>query len=227
MAAESEPSSSSIELVESTKPERKIESGIIYLSTIPPTMNVKTIRQFFSKFGQTGNIFLKPNRINRPLVLTPWTSKKSMYYFTEGWIEFKNKKIAKRVASSLHNTQVGGKRRHKYYDSLWNIKYLHKLDTRFTCRNLFRWIHLNERLAHEKATHDQRMRAEIAQVKRETNHYVKSVETSKRLKRLETRIRKEGKSGKIHRRLRFVKSRLKMFYFEFILITLYSSLVTK
>uniref|UniRef100_T1IYM0 Activator of basal transcription 1 n=1 Tax=Strigamia maritima TaxID=126957 RepID=T1IYM0_STRMM len=177
MAAESEPSSSSIELVESTKPERKIESGIIYLSTIPPTMNVKTIRQFFSKFGQTGNIFLKPN---------PRTSKKSMYYFTEGWIEFKNKKIAKRVASSLHNTQVGGKRRHKYYDSLWNIKYLHK----------FRWIHLNERLAHEKATHDQRMRAEIAQVKRETNHYVKSVETSKRLKRLETRIKKEGKEWK-------------------------------
>lgn len=27
--------------------------------------------------------------------------------FTEGWIEFKDKKIAKRVASSLNNTIIG------------------------------------------------------------------------------------------------------------------------
>ena len=28
--------------------------------------------------------------------------------FSEGWVEFKNKKVAKSVAASLNNTQIGG-----------------------------------------------------------------------------------------------------------------------
>lgn len=47
----------------------------------------------------------------------------------------------------------------------------------------FKWAHLNERLAYEKAVHQQRMRTEIAQVKRETNYFIESVEKSKKLKR--------------------------------------------
>ena len=44
--------------------------------------------------------------------------------FTEGWVEFKSKKIAKFVAESLNSNPVGGKRRSKAHDELWNIKYL-------------------------------------------------------------------------------------------------------
>jgi len=105
-------------------------------------------------------------------------------FFTEGWVEFKNKKVAKKVAVCLNNTQVGGKRRYEYYDSLWNIKYLHR----------FRWVHLNERLAYEKAVHQQRMRTEIAQVKRETNNYIARVEKGKKLEKLEKTIKKAGKT---------------------------------
>lgn len=44
--------------------------------------------------------------------------------YTEGWVEFKSKSAAKRIASSLNGTQVGGKRRSMAYDSLWGMKYL-------------------------------------------------------------------------------------------------------
>ena len=44
--------------------------------------------------------------------------------FTEGWIEFKSKKVAKSVAATLNCNPVGGKRRSKAHDELWNIKYL-------------------------------------------------------------------------------------------------------
>ena len=46
-------------------------------------------------------------------ILVPFTAKKPQrgkrIIFAEGWIEFKKKQIAKRVAQCLNNTQVGGR----------------------------------------------------------------------------------------------------------------------
>ncbi len=101
--------------------------------------------------------------------------------FTEGWVEFTNKKLAKKVALSLNNTQIGGKRRSRWFDEIWNIKYLPK----------FKWGHLNERLAYERAVHQQRMRAEISQVKKESNFYIQNVEKNERLKKVEKKLKKK------------------------------------
>ena len=46
--------------------------------------------------------------------------------FTEGWIEFTSKRVAKNVAENLNNTNVGGSKRSKAHDVIWNIKYLSK-----------------------------------------------------------------------------------------------------
>ena len=100
-------------------------------------------------------------------------SKKPPLHFSEGWIEFKSKKVAKMVCHSLNNTQVGGKKSSKFYDYMWNIKYLPR----------FKWIHLSERLAYERAVHRQKMRAEIAQAKKEANFFAKTIERNKKLKR--------------------------------------------
>lgn len=42
--------------------------------------------------------------------------------FTEGWVEFRDKRVAKRVAASLHNTPMGTRKRQHFYSDLWNIK---------------------------------------------------------------------------------------------------------
>lgn len=42
--------------------------------------------------------------------------------FTEGWVEFRDKRVAKRVAASLHNSPMGTRKRQKYYSDLWSIK---------------------------------------------------------------------------------------------------------
>ena len=49
------------------------------------------------------------------------------------------------------------------------------------CR--FKWTHLSERLAYEKAVHHQRLRTEISQAKREADFFKSNVEKSKRLAR--------------------------------------------
>lgn len=66
--------------------------------------------------------------------------------FTEGWVEFDDKAIAKSVAAGLNGQQIGGKRRSAYHFDLWCMKYLPK----------FKWDHLTEEIAYEK------VRAELA-----------------------------------------------------------------
>lgn len=61
-------------------------------------------------------------------------NKKERY--TEGWVEFAKKSIAKRVAMSLNNTPVGGKKRGFNASDLWNMKYLSK----------FKWADLTEQM---------------------------------------------------------------------------------
>ena len=47
----------------------------------------------------------------------------------------------------------------------------------------FKWSHLTERLAYEKAVHQQKMRNEISQAKREAEFFKSNVEKAKRNKK--------------------------------------------
>ncbi|CAG2249769.1 ABT1 [Mytilus edulis] len=104
--------------------------------------------------------------------------------FTEGWVEFEDKKVAKSVATKLNSKQIGGKKKSRWYDEMWTLKYLHR----------FKWGHLNERLAYERAVHKQRMRTEIAQVKREANFYIQNAEKSRTIKHIKERKLKRGET---------------------------------
>ncbi|XP_039276120.1 activator of basal transcription 1 [Nilaparvata lugens] len=97
--------------------------------------------------------------------------KKHSAHFTEGWVEFLSKRVAKEVAANLNNQQISSQKKSRYYDHIWNIKYLPR----------FKWIHLSERLEYERAVYKQRMRAEIAQVKREASNFAQNVEISEKL----------------------------------------------
>jgi ESF2/ABP1 family protein len=46
--------------------------------------------------------------------------------FTEGWVEFKSKRAAKYVAEILNNNKISTRKKHRYYDHVWSIKYLPK-----------------------------------------------------------------------------------------------------
>ena len=70
-------------------------------------------------FNRVGRVFLQPDKHDRKL-----GKFNKDRVFTEGWVEFKSKKVAKSVAANLNCNPVGGKRRSKAHDELWNIKYL-------------------------------------------------------------------------------------------------------
>lgn len=143
--------------------EKKKKPGVIYLSSVPDGMNVTQTTAFFSEFGRVGRVFLQPDKTDKQ-------KGKFNRVFSEGWVEFLSKKVARMTAERLNCQPVGGKRKSKTYDQTWNIKYLPR----------FKWVHLSERLAYEAAVRQQRLRTEISQVKREAEHFKSSVESGKR-----------------------------------------------
>ncbi|XP_076246648.1 activator of basal transcription 1 [Calliopsis andreniformis] len=157
----------------SPKPKKR-KRGIVYLSSIPKYMNIAKIRELFSVYGTVGRIYLQleenESKHGEKLKKRKQGCSKS---FTEGWVEFESKKVAKYVASTLNNTQISTRKKSKFYDVIWNVKYLPR----------FKWIHLSERIAYERAVRKQRLRAEIAQAKREANFFSHNVDRSRKLRR--------------------------------------------
>jgi ESF2/ABP1 family protein len=103
-------------------------------------------------------------------------------------VEFKDKHVAKQIASSLNTQPIGGKG--FYAEDLWTLKYLPR----------FKWQNLTERIALEKASRDQRMRAEMAQAKRENAAYVENAEKASRMEHAQERLKGKGvevEDGKI------------------------------
>ncbi|XP_045621610.1 activator of basal transcription 1-like isoform X2 [Procambarus clarkii] len=167
------------------KPVKRRKPGIVYLSTIPPNMNVTKIREYFGRFGELDRVFLHAAENAKTQGEKGKTKKhtKSLH-FTEGWIEFKSKRKAKHVHLFLNNQPVGGKKRNPYYDMLWNIKYLPR----------FKWAYLKQRLEYEREVHRQRMGAEISQVRRETDHFIRASEINEMKKKKAVKAQKLKKN---------------------------------
>lgn len=102
--------------------------GIVYLSYIPFGLNVNRLRQLLSEYGQVERIYLEREKLSKEAEEKAKKKAKKSYNcrFVEGWVEFKKKSAAKAVADMLNGKQIGGKRRTKFYDQIWSIKYLHR-----------------------------------------------------------------------------------------------------
>ncbi|XP_076891457.1 pre-rRNA-processing protein ESF2-like [Bidens hawaiensis] len=156
--------------------------GVCYLSRIPPRMDPLKLRQILSQYGEIERIYLTPEdptaHVHR---------KKAGGFrgqgFTEGWVEFTNKSVAKRVASMLNGEQIGGRKKSSFYYDLWNIKYLSK----------FKWDHLTEEIAYKNATREQKLALELSAAKKERDFYLAKVDQSRALSSIDERLKKKRK----------------------------------
>ncbi|KAJ1916326.1 RNA-binding ATPase activator esf2 [Mycoemilia scoparia] len=152
------------------------KTGILYMSRVPPFMKPQKIRHMLEKYGEIDRIYLVPEDEKA------WKRRKKYggnkkRNFVEGWIEFKNKRIAKAVAQMLNNKPMGGKKGNFYYDDLWTLKYLPK----------FKWHNLTDQLQFEKAVREQKLRTEMSLAKKEAEEYMVNVEKAKTIKGIESK----------------------------------------
>ncbi|KAF8979348.1 RNA-binding ATPase activator esf2 [Entomortierella lignicola] len=159
------------------------KTGIVYLSKIPPFMKPVKLRHLLGQFGELGRVYLAPEDAKVAARRKKYGGNKKQN-FTEGWVEFLDKNVAKQVAKSLNTTIIGGNKNSYYHDDMWNIKYLPK----------FKWDHLTERIAYENASRAQRLQAEISQAKRENKYILNNIEKSKMIKNMEEKKAAKRKS---------------------------------
>lgn len=164
-----------------TYSENLEKRGVIYMSRIPPFMKPNKARTLFEQYGLVTRIYLAEEdaQIRRRRKCNGGNGSKQ---FTEGWIEFGDKKIAKSVAESLNNSTMGGLKSHFYHDDIWNLKYLKN----------FKWDYLTEKFAYERRVRENKLKASMMQAKRSNAEFVELVEKGKQQKYVELRKRKHG-----------------------------------
>ncbi|KAF8818517.1 putative pre-rRna-processing protein [Cardiosporidium cionae] len=149
--------------------EKREKRGVIYITSIPPYMGISKLRHYMEQFGDIGRIYLTPE--------DPVTYRKrrrakgcKKIKYVDGWIEFQDRKLAKKVAEALNGQSIGGKKCHNFWrDDIWNIRYIPK----------FKWHNLTEHSVYKSFVRQERLRTQLSQVHRENQFYVDQVNKHK------------------------------------------------
>jgi ESF2/ABP1 family protein len=172
--------------------EKLRKRGVVYVARIPPRMTPTKIKALLGEHGEVTRVYLVEEdaavRRKRRKLHGGNGSKR----YTEGWVEFASKQVAKHVAASLNASAITHYKRSPHYGDLWSLKYLRG----------FKWSHLTEKVAYERRVREQRLRLETMQARRDTVAYKQLVETGKKLDKIEGRKRRReerqgGTSGGI------------------------------
>lgn len=125
------------------------KTGLIYLSRIPPGMGPSKVKHILSSYGDIGRIYLvaaDSSSNNSRSRDNPSKHKHRPHRFTEGWIEFLDKRVARHTAELLNARSIGdvsisrGSKKNggtkKWKDDVWTMKYLPR----------FKWNMLSEQV---------------------------------------------------------------------------------
>ncbi|KAI4946045.1 RNA-binding ATPase activator esf2 [Alternaria rosae] len=160
---------------------KKDKSGVIYLSRVPPFMKPAVMRSLLTPYGAVGRIFLTPeDSTSRTQRLRNGGTRRKL--FLDGWVEFLHKRDAKFVAENLNAQTMGGKKRGRWHDEVWNIRYLSGV----------KWHNLVEQIQNENAERAARLRFEISQGKKENKAFLENVERGKMASGIEATRRRRG-----------------------------------
>lgn len=123
---------------------KRPKSGIVYLSRLPPRIEITALRQLLSATGSVGRIWFRPHA--------------SSQNFRDGWVEYKRRKDAKKTVELLNATPMRGKRRKgRWSEDLWSMKYLKG----------FQWSDLSREVFGVQREKDLRVREEVMVGRRE------------------------------------------------------------
>ncbi|WWC69720.1 uncharacterized protein I206_103663 [Kwoniella pini CBS 10737] len=153
------------------KKSKDLTPGIVYISRLPPGMTPQKVRHLMGRWGEIGKVYAQ--RRDTPSGYNPNTNQKKQKHqsanYSEAWVEFLDKTVAKTVSSMLNAQVIGGKKGDKWRDDIWTMKYL----------SGFKWEMLGEQMAYERQAHQARLRTEITRSKAEQSEYLKNVELAR------------------------------------------------
>lgn len=161
--------------------EKVRRSGVVYLSSVPPYMKPEKIKYLLGKIGTVQRMHLveEDPSITRRRAMNGGSRKKK---YVEGWVEFEDKRDAKKCAAMLNGQIVGGKKSGFFHDILWNMKYLKG----------FKWGDLTEKLTLEKRLRADRLKAEFAKNRKADEKYLENVSRAAKHKMIQQKRQKKS-----------------------------------
>ncbi|CAE7217555.1 SRPK1 [Symbiodinium necroappetens] len=156
--------------------------GVVHLASIPLCMGIQKLRHMMEQFGDIGRVYLAPEEKFRQQSRKRAGGSRKLRY-TEGWVEFMDRRVARRVAESLNATTIGGKKRHNFFrDDMWNLRYLPG----------FKWHMLKEGTIYNQQVRKARLQQRMSQAQRENSHYLESVEKARTREKVAARRAAKG-----------------------------------
>eukprot|EP00183_Erythrolobus_madagascarensis_P000405 CAMPEP_0185848496 /NCGR_PEP_ID=MMETSP1354-20130828/3348_1 /TAXON_ID=708628 /ORGANISM="Erythrolobus madagascarensis, Strain CCMP3276" /LENGTH=265 /DNA_ID=CAMNT_0028548899 /DNA_START=1 /DNA_END=798 /DNA_ORIENTATION=+ len=156
--------------------------GVVFVGRLPPRFGPNQLRSLLQKHADVLRIYLAPvdNRDEAGGANRKAKNKKkpkSSASYSHGWVEFREKRDAKKVATLLNNAPMGGNRRTRYYGDLWNLRYLKG----------FSWNDLSEESAQAKRQRSYAIRKEMSAAAKERDFYLSRVDQAKALESMRAR----------------------------------------
>jgi len=167
--------------------EKLKRRGVVYIARIPPAMGPAKVKSLMEDFGEVTRVYLVEEDASERKRRRRAGGNGSKRYL-EGWVEFSERWVAKRVGLSVNNTPITNNKRSKHYGDRWNVKFLRK----------FQWSHLTEKVAYERRMREQKLTMEMLQAKKENAAYASLVEAGRKIDKIEQkRKRKAEKNGEL------------------------------
>ena len=162
--------------------EKQAARGVVHLSRVPPRMTPRSLRALLSQFGRVLHVHLRKESAEKRSQRRRETGISARRY-TDGWVEFEDKKVARSVAASLNGTPIGGRRRCYYAQDLWVMEYLPG----------FTWDDLQDNFDRERENRGQRLKLAISRAKHENEAFLENLELSKRKLKEREWLQKHGR----------------------------------
>ena len=150
--------------------KKQNKKGVIYISSVPFGCTSLQLKKIFNEFGMVTNVHLEAAKSNdgkKKKIRNKWTE------FCEGWVEFKDKKIAKQVVEILNETKIPKKyvKNRLARNHIWNMKYLKG----------FGWHHLSEYKQTIRTLQRKKYEIKIADAHRQTAYFESQVRKAKEM----------------------------------------------
>lgn len=158
--------------------KKVLKRGVVFLYRIPPYFNHFECRVRLAEYAKILRIYFEPEakflaekRKKRKI------RRRSQANFVRGWVEFEDKKEAKRIVKMLDGVRMSDRKGDKYYHDDWHMKYLKG----------FKWRHLKEKFQAHLAEQNQKMQQEMIQIRKEESFFKKQIKRAKRVKKLNSK----------------------------------------
>lgn len=152
---------------------KKPKRGVIYLSRLPPNIEITSVRTLLSRTGRITNLWLRPETREQKKQRVSLGGSRRRTTFRDGWVEYSSRNDARETVALLNGRPMTAlKRKGRWANDLWCMKFL----------PAFEWRHLTAEVfgGRERIL---KVREEMAAARQERNWVEERARLSERLRR--------------------------------------------